>query len=76
MFAAPSDTVTNRLFDLFIYAEDAYFQNLKKYDPYNADISLEPLVSDKPGDPVYVLNTHPYLLFGNLPPVSVHYHLK
>jgi hypothetical protein len=55
MFSPLSDDVGNQLFDLFVNAEDAYFENLKKYDPYNADISLEPLVSDKTGEPVYIL---------------------
>jgi hypothetical protein len=56
MFSAHSLEVTNRIFALFVAAEDAYFNNLKDYDPYSADISLEPLVSDKTGDPVYILN--------------------
>ena len=55
MFSPRSDDVRDQLFDLFVNAEDAYFENLKKYDPSLADISLEPLVSDKSGDPVYIL---------------------
>ena len=54
MFSPISADVRNQLFDLFVNAEDAYFENLKNYDPYAADISLEPLVSDKTGDPVYI----------------------
>jgi hypothetical protein len=55
MFSPISPAAKNQLFVLFVNAEDAYFENLKKYDPYAADISLEPLVSDKTGDPVYIL---------------------
>jgi len=54
MFSPVSPDVTIQLFDLFVEAEDAYFRNLKNYDPYSADISLEPLVSNKTGDPVYI----------------------
>src|SRR6185295_13740233 len=54
MFSPVSQDAAIQLFDLFINAEDAYFENLKSYDPYSADISLEPLVSDKTGDPVYI----------------------
>ena len=54
MFSPLSNDIRNQLFNLFVNAEDAYFENLKKYDPYNADISLEPLVSDKTGEPVYI----------------------
>ncbi len=54
MFSPVSDDIGNQLFDLFVNAEDAYFENLRKYDPYAADISLEPLVSRKTGDPVYI----------------------
>ena len=54
MFSPLSNDISNQLFDLFVTAEDSYFENLKKYDPYNADISLEPLVSDKTGEPVYI----------------------
>lgn len=56
MFSLSSGESGAQLFDLFVGAEDAYFENLEKYDPYSADISLEPLVSDKTGDPVYILN--------------------
>jgi len=54
MFSPVSPDVAIQLFDLFVEAEDAYFRNLENYDPYSADISLEPLVSDKTGDPVYI----------------------
>ena len=56
MFTVSTPAVATRLTDFFLAAEDAYFENLKSYDPYSADISLEPLVSDKSGDPVYILN--------------------
>ena len=55
MFSSPSEDVGNQLVDLFVHAEDTYFENLEKYDPLSADISLEPLVSNKTGDPVYIL---------------------
>jgi hypothetical protein len=54
MFFSASADVTTQLFDVFVNAEDAYFENLKNYDPLSADISLEPLVSEKTGDPVYI----------------------
>jgi hypothetical protein len=54
MFSPASPEAGNQVFDLFVGAEDAYFSNLKTYDPYSADISLEPLVSSKAGEPVYI----------------------
>jgi hypothetical protein len=54
MFSPISADVRNQLFDLFVNAENAYFENLKNYDPSRADISLEPLVSNHTGDPVYI----------------------
>ena len=54
MFSPISERAATQLFDLFVDAEDAYFENLKNYDPEKADISLEPLVSDHTGDPVYI----------------------
>lgn len=54
MFSSSSPDIISQLFSLFIKAEDSYFENLKSFDPSRADISLEPLVSDKNGDPVYI----------------------
>ncbi|MEO8766102.1 MAG: hypothetical protein ABI416_17500, partial [Ginsengibacter sp.] len=54
MFSSTLPGVNNQLFTLFINAEDAYFENLKTYNPESAAISLEPLVSDNTGKPVYI----------------------
>ena len=39
MFSPISERAATQLFDLFVEAEDAYFENLKNYDPEKADIS-------------------------------------
>ena len=45
-------SATGALAEVFIRAEDAYFQHLPGFR--SGTISLEPLVSDRPGQPVYL----------------------
>ena len=45
-------SATGALAEVFIRAEDAYFQHLPGFR--SGTISLEPLVSDRPGRPVYL----------------------
>jgi hypothetical protein len=56
LFVPRSAAAAADLFEFFVQAEDAYFENLTDYKP-NGHISLEPLVSDKVGEPIYLIRT-------------------
>ncbi|MEP7111226.1 MAG: hypothetical protein ABI760_24735 [Ferruginibacter sp.] len=54
MFSPVDKEAMNELFELFINAEDNYFNNIENYKATDI-VRLEPLVSDKAGKPVYIL---------------------
>jgi hypothetical protein len=51
-FGASSPTTRDALSELLLNAEDAYFKNLPA--TYCGTVTLEPLVSSRPGQPVYL----------------------
>jgi hypothetical protein len=52
-FAPRRDSARTRLAELFLRAEDAYFDNAHGYAPTDV-VRLEPLVSDHAGPPIYL----------------------
>ena len=54
MFSPYNNAAADDLFELFINAEDNYFNNIDDYKAINI-VRLEPLISDKAGEPIYIL---------------------